>query len=689
MSHENSAVDQDLVAHGDDQIASELPAAVAGRQPAQARTPAEAPQARTVPQAVPAKAAPAAEPAKPEPAYETHGSGWRGILRGSGACGVSMVVHLVALVLLGLLVLEPQLREVTEEIVASVLEERPEDVPVEIELEQTLDPVEEMSEAVVSSAPVDAAIMGAVAGVNAETPQLDQKVSDSLTTYEVKVAPPSLGVPTMNRLIEAVPDGQFGDPRAIVDNYDQAFDRITKELMWMLDKGDVLVVWCFDESESMKDDQQEIKERVYKVYAELGLATRDSSDHLLTAVTSYGSTFHNHTPRPTSNYRQIRDAIDAIPIDATGEEMMCEAVGRSIAAYRREGRKRQVALILVTDESGNRENNLGYLESAIAEAKAAKCKIYTLGREAVFGYPYVFMRYRHPQTQRVHWLRVDRGPETAFVEQLQTNGFHRRHDSFSSGFGSYEQARLARETNGVFFMLPSVESRLVRGNADKRRYELEAMRGYRPDLRARIEVVADREKFPLRALIWGVVQDLNPYEHPEVSMRVEFSIQPSAFRKQALEQQKKAIVYLQYLARAQNALEQGFELREQEADPRWQANYDLILAQIVAYQARMYEYGMTLEDFLRNPKTAPPTKSPNLRLVHWDMRTRSETRSEESKPYIDKSRQLLDEVIVRHPGTPWAERAKWELKRGFGTHFTPDYHRPYVQVSNPSPLPKL
>ena len=685
MSHEKTPTDTE---RGDDQLTQDLPAQLPRRSPDATRTAAVA---RTVPSAAPvqgAESAPEPEP-KPEPPQEPVRHGYRGVLRGSGACGVSMVVHLVAFVSLGLLVLEPQIREVTEEIVASVMEERPDDVPIEVELEQTLDPVEEVSEAVESSAPVDAAIMGAVTGANAEAPQLDQKVADSLTTYEVKVAPPSLGVPTMTRLISAVPDGQVGDPRAIVDNYDQAFDRITKELMWMLDKGDVLVVWCFDESESMKDDQQEIKDRISKVYAELGLATSDSSDHLMTAVTSYGSSFHNHTPRPTSNYRKIRDAIDAIPVDATGQELMCEAVARSLAAFRRDGRRRQVALILVTDESGDRENNLGYLETAIAEAKAAKCKVYTLGREAVFGYPYVFMQYRHPQTQRVHWLRVDRGPETAFVEQLQTNGFHRRYDAFSSGFGSYEQARLARETNGIFFMLPSVESRLVRGNADKRRYELEAMRAYRPDLRARIEVVADRDRYPLRALIWGVVQDLNPYEHPEVSMRVSFSLDPVAFRKQALEQQKKAIVYLRYLAQAQAALEKGAELRAQEADPRWQANYDLILGQIVAYQARMYEYGMTLEDFLRNPQTAPLVKPPDLRLVHWDIGTRSETRSEESKPYIDKSRQLLDEVIVRHPGTPWAERAKWELNRGFGTRLVPDYDRPYVQVSNPSPLPKL
>ena len=41
------------------------------------------------------------------------------------------------------------------------------------------------------------------------------------------------------------------------------------------------------------------------------------------------------------------------------------------------------------------------------------------------------------------------------------------------------------------------------------------------------------------------------------------------------------------------------EARQHEASPRWQANYDLLYAQLIAYQARMYEYGAYLEEFLQ------------------------------------------------------------------------------------------
>jgi hypothetical protein len=382
-----------------------------------------------------------------------------------------------------------------------------------------------------------------------------------------------------------------------------------------------------------------------------------------------------------------------VPTDPSGKEIMCQAIGRSIGQHRDYNRrtKRQMMLILVTDESGESDDNNRFLEAAIAEAKASKCTVYTLGREAVFGYPHAYMRWKHPETRRIHWLPVDRGPETAFVEQLQTNGFRRRHDAFASGFGPYEQTRLVRETNGIFFMLPSKEASIVRG--DKRRYELDAMKAYRPDLRARIECLTDRDNSLIQLGLWKVINDLNPYDPNAakiIVMRVTFSNNPQAFVQQARQQQQKAIVYLDYLARATAAVEQIAELREQETDPRWLANYDLIYAQLVAYQARIYEYGARLEYFIQNPKIVPLQKPPNLKLVHWDVHVQPELlEPEKSQPYIDKANELFQIVIDNHPGTPWAARAEAEMKRGYGVDLVPDYDGPHPPASGRVRIPKL
>ncbi len=626
-----------------------------------------------------------------EAAEPWSGRRWRlgNLFMKMGAFGISTVFHIVLLVVLGLYVFEDATKAALRTLVAAPVEDRPEDPPVEVELTEPTEVNPDEAVAVFSSPTA----MGATgpASVAPGSVALDPTVVDTTEATTVVVNAPTIGIPDSIGLIEAVPDGEVkGEPRAIVENYQQAFDAITQELLWMLDKGPVLVVWIFDQSESMKDDQKEIRDRVHHVYNQLGIVGTNNSDALLTAVTSYGQGFVVHTQKPTSNREEIVKAIDSVPIDKTGEEMMCQAVGQTIATHRRFAtRGRQMALILVTDEAGDRENSDRFLEPAIAEAKAAKSKIYVLGREAVFGYPYAFIRWQHPQTHGIHWLRIDRGPETGFPEQLQTNGFHRRHDAFSSGFGPYEQCRMARETNGVFFMLPSVETNLV--GAQKHRYELEALRPFRPDLRSRMEVFADRDRLPLRTLIFKVIQDLNPYNKAAqkvVELQVDFPLTAPEFVKAARTNQQKAILLLRYMAEAEKALAEGKQLREQEADPRWQANYDLIFAQLVAYQARIYEYGAALEDFIRNPKTAAPTNG-NLILVHWDIGTRKEVRTEESKPYIERATALFQKVKDDFPGTPWAARAQWELNRGFGVDLHPDYHRPTVQVSNPIPVPKL
>lgn len=624
------------------------------------------------------------------------------LLQTSASMFVSLIVHLVLFVALGLWMLPEVVTPPIQEIVSHFVERREDEELLKIELDEELRPQTEINQSALPYTPEvgvasSSEAPGGASGAGTTTisaPQLDKSLDVYTESHDISIDGPLADAPPPSTLVAATPDGALGNPRSVVDNYDQAMDQITQEILWFMEKSPVLVVWCFDQSESMKDDQKQIRDRIERVYTELGL-TQQQQHRLMTGVVSYGSGFALHTQEPTSSLEKIRAAIDAVPSDPSGREMMCEAVGRAIALHRPYAEKsnRKMLLILVTDESGDVQNNNAFLEQAIAEAKAAKCRTYVLGREAVFGYPYAHIRWQHPQTKRIHWLQIDRGPETAFVEQLQTDGFRRRYDAHPSGFGPYEQTRLARETGGVFFMLPGLESNLVRG--EKRRYELEAMRAYRPDLRARIEIIADRDTSVLRRTIWQVIFDLNPY-NPEIAkiieMRVEFSPNLPQLVQQAREEQAKAIIYLQYLARLQVVLEELAEYRAQEAAPRWQANYDLIYAQSIAYQARIFEYGAYLEQFVQNPPVVPLTKAPNLTLEDWDIHTRKETLTTESQPYIDRATELYQQVLVDHPGTPWAARAQHELQRGFGVELRPDYEPPYPTIAPGTkllPIPKL
>jgi hypothetical protein len=625
--------------------------------------------------------------------------------RQASAVTVSALVHMAALITLGVLVVEPKVVSEIQEVFAEALEEVDPRDELKVELENQLTEVRDQTTEVFSASPVVGVVGASGPQGLISAPTMDRSVFEQVVNAEVNVEGVLVDLPTTGKLLVEAPDGQVGEARAVVGSVQDALDRITQELLWLLDKGPVLAVWAFDQSESMKDDQKEIRNRFEHVYVQLGLVDKAKESALETAVVSYGdaSNFKMHTRQPTHSRADIMSAIEAVPTDASGKEYMCAAVMQAIATHRQYAQRtrRQMALILVTDESGEMADNEQNLERAIEIARAARCRIYVLGREAVFGYPYAHIRWVHPQTKRVHWLPINRGPETAFAEELQTDGFHRRYDAHPSGFGPYDCTRLGRETGGVFFMLPTLETNLVRG--EKRDYDIQAP--YYPDLRSRQQVKAEIDQSKMRTMLEKVIYDLNPYNSEArkiIEMRVEFTTNTDMLQQQFRQEITKAAQYLPYLVKAEQTVGKMQDQRRYEASPRWQANYDLLYAQLIAYQARMHEYVACLEEFAkdmdayrRNPgdsknKFKPPPASNAAKLIHdeWHIRTRAKTRTgDKVKTLIERSTALLKDIVANHKGTPWAARADYELKRGFGVELVPHYDHPNTPSS--IPVPKL
>ena len=593
---------------------------------------------------------------------------------GASICS-SAIVHLALVIVLGLWLLPAMVKPHLAQLEATVLN-RPEELLNQV-LETKVEPTKML--ALMSSSALGSA-EGSVAIHGVSQPKLDHIVAEAPDAPTVSVGELADFTSSASGFNLEVPEGTLGEPQAIVDSYQEAMDRITQEILHMLSKGKVLVIWCFDQSESMKDDQQEIRDRIERVYSELGLSNAARGDALMGAVTSYGADFKIHTPKPTADVDEVRAAIGEVPADKSGKELMCSAVGHSIAAFHKYATsgRRQLALILVTDESGEEEDNYQNLEAAIQEARDTRCAVYALGREAVFGYPYAHMRWIDPATKIEFWPRINRGPETPLPEQLQIDGFTRRWDAHASGFGPYEQVRLARETGGVFFMLPSPEVNLVA--RDDRKFELERMRPYLPDLGSRAEYVKQRDKSKLRSALWQIIVDLNPY-NPKSSkyctVQVTFPIDQQEFVKAAGENQQTARGMLEYLAQAEKLLDKVKPMRGREQSFRWQASFDLMYAQVVAYQIRIQEYAAYLAAFVKHPKEIKNPLGMDKPTTHWDIRTRSETiTGEKTKKDVERATALLKEIVRRHPGTPYAARAEWELHRGFGVELVEQFYDP-------------
>ena len=142
------------------------------------------------------------------------------------------------------------------------------------------------------------------------------------------------------------------------------------------------------------------------------------------------------------------------------------------------GKDRRLLIVLVTDESGDDGD---FVEEAHQAVVSLKVPVYVIGRQSLFGYGTAHLRYVDPVTKDVYWPSIHRGPESADVETLQWDGLHGRWEEQPSGFAPYELARLAKDTGGIYFLLPSEEN--MRVHQREKLYSINDAEGIRPRLR--------------------------------------------------------------------------------------------------------------------------------------------------------------------------------------------------------------
>lgn len=607
---------------------------------------------------------------------------------------LSLVLHLAFLLPLAWIHLSSQVPELKVAIESLIEEERPaeeftRELSADTQVAETLNVVASPAGAMAAMGGGGGGGGGSLgAGVSAQ--KIEQ--SSQFKTPQVSINVGAIGLPGIEQLGNDLGETQVtGEVGAVVEGYAPALSRITQEVLRMMREDRVLAVWMFDESESMKDDQAMIREQFHKVYEELGIVTekdtklRNNQDTLLTAVHSFGKSLNTLTPKPTASIPEVRAAIDKIGVDESGLENTLQSLSAVLDKYTsfvRQGRRKMV-VIIVTDESGDDGQ---YIDETIEKAKRLRVPVYILGRESVFGFPIARIRWKDPKYGLDHWLEIKRGPESALIEALQFDGFHERWDTHPSGFGPYEQARLAKETGGIFFVLPGEEENLVGQAAiDKRKFAFLDLKQYEPELIPRREYEQIRASSKFRTTIADVVKLLNPYLDKE--LRIKFWHYPPdkpGFEKDGQVQFNRALRTMSLLNQAVQALEKVKPLREKEESQRWRANYDLILAQTMAQRVRLFQFLLAMDKHgkefpkFKDPKSnewnvarvkqvlAPDAQQIKITKVDFD----------EVKKQEQAARDQFNFVIQTHPRTPWSNRAEYELSQGFGIRFVEGFRDP-------------
>ena len=188
-----------------------------------------------------------------------------GVTRNLSSLAFSIVVHLAVLALLALVQVTIALGDpaaVIETIMSS------EDRQLE-EFQKKLDDSKTIAETMSfeSGGLQSTKIGGSDAPLAQQTKvEIDNVVKEA--DVEIRIADTSL--PGLDQLGEDLGEAEVtGEVGALVEGYGAALDRLTQELLRLMRTDRVLAIWLFDESESMKDDQEELKGRIHRVYEEL------------------------------------------------------------------------------------------------------------------------------------------------------------------------------------------------------------------------------------------------------------------------------------------------------------------------------------------------------------------------------------------------------------------------------------
>ena len=482
----------------------------------------------------------------------------------------------------------------------------------------------------------------------------------------------NLVVPTASMYSQTVSIKGSGSEH--VGSAEGAVDRIADEVLRRLEKGRTLVVWAFDASGSLVAERERLSKHIDVVYKHInqldakGLA---GNGGLMTAVVAFGNDRKLMTAAPTDDNAAISSAIQAVPLDETGNETTFTTVADIVRKWGRykdaKGNAYKTIVIVVTDEVGDDED---HLEEAIEVATKAKVPVFVLGSQAIFARTQGYQDYTHPKTKQFYRnVAVRQGPESIMPEQIRVPYWYDgdQYDVLDSGFGPYALSRLAGATGGIYFVTRMGHQRMG--------FDQGAMQEYKPDWLPRGRYEAEVLSHPIRKAVIEaamITQQNNLPGMPSLSFP---PVDGPEFKQVMETNQAQAARTAYTVDAALEPIKAVSKLRDRETSRRWQAHYDLISGRLWAMKVRCYEYNWACAKMKKDaPKFTKPDSN-TWRLVPDSAIHMSDKAADAGKMAIG----LLKRVVAEHPNTPWALLAQRELKDPLGFKWTETHVKPIVR----------
>ena len=349
--------------------------------------------------------------------------------------------------------------------------------------------------------------------------------------------------------------------------------------------------------------------------------------------------------------------------------------------------KRNVKVIVVTDEAGDDVQNVG---KAIQLCNRLQIPIYVIGVPAPFGRPETQVKWVDPDPefdQTPQWAIVSQGPESIAGERLHLDfgGNFRDLDMIDSGFGPFHLTRLCYETGGIYFAVHP--NRTDPGRQVRRRrtksysshltyfFDPEVMRKYQPDYVSNKKYWENLRKFSNRQ---ALVEAANYTTSGDLSSpRTEFvKFNEANFVREVTRAQRNAALIEPPLNRLYEMLRAGEGDRDSEQSLRWKAGFDLAMGRAIAAKLRAETYNGMLA-LIKTQKKFSPAVGDSPQNNTWLLRPANATETgSQHRKLLDKATMYLERVVDEHPGTPWAMLAERELAVPIGWKWVERYTQP-------------
>ena len=491
-------------------------------------------------------------------------------------------------------------------------------------------------------------------------------------TQKKKKKEPQQGLEIISRAYDTTRSGAGSSSAGYVGAAEEAaLKKVGAAIRASLDLGPTLVVWLIDRTPSaqrMVGDAVPAAKALYDDPALRELA-RAGEQQLLTAVIAFDDKAEFVLDPPSADLAQAQASLDKFQPSTSGREQTFAAVKQALGkylTYRTDAaNRREVLLVIVTDEAGD---DAGLVDELADTVKRNAIPVYCLGSPAPWGQVNPLVA----DPKKIDLAKTDDsepiyGPESLESERVDIEMPQMNLDFIDSGFGPFALERLCRAGGGQFIALRPVgaddggfQNRNFWPTGGELRFESENPARYAPDYVSATEyrkLVAENKAW--QSLVNAAkLPRLRIVDSPDSRFAKG---DDAAFTRTLNRAQQYAARNAPVIDKHYEALVAGEGDRGKLTSPRLAAQYDLAMGCVLAAKARIDGYNSMLAALKRGKTFQSQTSSA------WSIEPADAYETESTiKKLAERAKAYLERVVKDHPGTPWAKIAEAELQTPMG-----------------------